>query len=501
MERVLAEELRQMIARAMAGVKPRHRAVLSMRCYDGMSFAEIGAAMGCSEFGAQMLFYRAKKSLARQLGRHGLGKGSLLMARVVFGKMTAADEAAAARISVSAATLQVGGAAVAAAMAASRGVLVTAAAASAVTVGVIAVNSGDGAGKMQPNGEIGAVSAALLPDSGERGADECWYFYPQGAGGPVTMRQVRHDRDGEAECRILQNEYANYEYRGGVVEIRNARAYAADLSVWRLPTDGEDLTAFLDHMEGLRSGGRTLEYINTRRQGLLVIADRQGGVMTGISRVDRHENMLAEEYFQFAWPADCRVMDRRDAMHARGWTYFEVEGRLGTQAVSGRGCMPFVYSACEVARPWVELCVGSVRYVDSRGVATATGAEEVRCYRGGTFMAGLARPWMGLHTIDTVRRDAAATGTAFVTRRGPERGKAQVELTAAGRHAVYTIDLERDVIEVIEFTGDVEGRLAFRYLQEVEGAAGRLRALCGQRDDGRDEGLGCNCAGKDSVRR
>lgn len=75
---LIRQELKQTILSAMQQLKPRHRHVLVLRCYEQMKYSEIGEEMGCSEFGARRLFYRAKKALAKELSRHGLGRGSLL---------------------------------------------------------------------------------------------------------------------------------------------------------------------------------------------------------------------------------------------------------------------------------------------------------------------------------------------------------------------------------------------------------------------------------------
>jgi len=456
LQKLLGEELRQIIACAMEGIKPRHRAVLSMRCYDNMSYAEIAEAMECSEFGAQMLFYRAKKSLARQLSRRGLSKGALLTALAVFGKMTAADEASAAQIAISAATVKVGAGAAAAAIAAGRTMLVTLAGAGVVTVGAIVVNS-----KPSP-GDAGRSAVAVDPVSAgyvssSRVSEECWYFFPQGVAGPVMLRQMYTPAGGgESFCGVLQNEYGNYHYDSDSdrVHINNYRMYCADMSVSRLPTDAPSLTEFLDRMAGGGAHKGTLEYISTSRKGLLIIASQARGLVTGISRVDRHDNMLEEEYFQFAWPESTEIIDNRDTMHKRGWTWFRVEGQLAGQPVSGRGRIPFVYRAYKRHWPWLELDVGRRRYVDTPGGACAVDGEgNTAYYPGGAFMKGLARPWMGLHTIDTVRRDAAGAGIAF-----------------GGAGIVYTIDMYRDVVEEIEIScGDVRGRLTLSYMQEITG--------------------------------
>ena len=77
---------------------------------------------------------------------------------------------------------------------------------------------------------------------------------------------------------------------------------------------------------------------------------------------------------------------------------------------------------------------------------------------------------MGLHTIDTVRRDAAEQRVPFETRHTPGEPFAEVELVYKGVKLVYKIDLETDVIDEIAFsTGqDSAGNLKFSYLQSID---------------------------------
>jgi hypothetical protein len=49
-------------------VSERHRTILSLRGFEELSYAEISQVLGCSEFAAQMLFLRAKRALAKELG-------------------------------------------------------------------------------------------------------------------------------------------------------------------------------------------------------------------------------------------------------------------------------------------------------------------------------------------------------------------------------------------------------------------------------------------------
>jgi hypothetical protein len=84
--------------------------------------------------------------------------------------------------------------------------------------------------------------------------------------------------------------------------------------------------------------------------------------------------------------------------------------------------------------------------------------------------AGLSRPWMGLHTVDIVRRDAAEKRIWFETRYNKRSGKAQVVLKPEDGKIVYNIDMKKDVIEQITFSKSDgrEGELSFSYLQEID---------------------------------
>lgn len=140
---LIRQEMKQTILSAMQQLKPRQRHILVLRCYEQMKYSEIGEEMGCSEFGARRLFYRAKKSLAKQLARRGLGRGSLMVALVLFGKMTATSEASAANVAVTAATVKVGVMASLAAMATSKTAVISLTTGAVVAAGTIAIVPGE----------------------------------------------------------------------------------------------------------------------------------------------------------------------------------------------------------------------------------------------------------------------------------------------------------------------------------------------------------------------
>ena len=197
---VVYRKFRESVFAAMRELKAEHRSIINMRCYDQMPYSEIAKAIGCSEFAAQKLFYRAKKSLKKKLARHGLGKGSLLMGLVLFGKLTAPSKAAAGSISVTSGTIKVGAAASVAAAAASKTAIISLATAGALAVGTMAVTSGPESGAAA-SVEKGTESSYVLPQEveGYKGSQEYWYYYPSKASETVMMRIKR------GENHYLQN--------------------------------------------------------------------------------------------------------------------------------------------------------------------------------------------------------------------------------------------------------------------------------------------------------
>jgi RNA polymerase sigma factor (sigma-70 family) len=468
---MINRELKQIVLVSMRELSPRYRAILTMRCYKDMPYSEIARMMKCTEFGAQSLFYRAKKALAKKLSRHGLGKGYLLPALVLFGKLTASTEAAAVKVSVTAAAIKVGAAASLAAMVTSKIAIVSVVTTAAITGGAMIVTLGTDKIDIGPQRINAQTSFNTTARTVEKVTEQCWYFFPEGPGRAVMMRLLKFNASGNISyCRNLQNQHANYYYDKNTIYVNNFRMYNSDLSVARLPTDGDDLDRFISQVEGRQAD---TERVSSRAKGLLVISKRSSEQGDRIWRTDRHFNVLEEEYFQFNWPQDARIVDNRDQMHKRGWTYFRITGRINGRQISGTGRIPFVYEASGQSGPWLKLQLGDgTKIVDSTSMACVfdVSGKAAASYKGGSFFKGLGRPWMGLHTIDTVRRDAAERQVGFETRQLPDGDKTKVILTREQTRLVYTIDMDTDVIDKITFSagnGD-KGELEFSYLQNVE---------------------------------
>jgi RNA polymerase sigma factor (sigma-70 family) len=106
---LIRKELSQVVLGAMGQMKLEYRNILTLRCFGQMSYSEIASLTGCSKMQAQLLFFRAKQSLKKQLSRNGFKKEYLLTALGLFGTITAsATKSASAATTVNAAVAKVG---------------------------------------------------------------------------------------------------------------------------------------------------------------------------------------------------------------------------------------------------------------------------------------------------------------------------------------------------------------------------------------------------------
>ncbi|MEN6575368.1 MAG: RNA polymerase sigma factor, partial [Phycisphaerales bacterium] len=484
----VTDELKQIVLRCIESLEPRQRAILTMRCYDQMSYADISKLMDCSEIGARALFYRAKKALTSRLSRHGLGKGALIMALVLFGKMTAATKATAAEISITASTLSVGPTATLLATATSKAGILTLAAVVVVGVGSIgdwgSMREGSSRRVNLPS-EIPNPRSALVSRQADLAPSDRWYYFPEGPRQAVMMRLVQFDDSGEnAESLVLQNQFANYhfDYRTNTVHVKNHRTWEEDLSVRRLPTDSPGLSNFLSQVErrtALPGDGAAYDVArSSTEKGLLIMCRREGNEEHKTQEVDRHLNVLEEEYFQFGWPQSARRVDERDAIHRHGRTYFRIHGQISGVTLTGTGRLPLVYAASRLYYPWLELRVGNkLRAVDTKDGAVVYDQDNhvVARYAGGSFFKGLARPWQGLHSIDTVRRDAAEQRLWFETQYEERAGQARVVVQSDATALTYVIDMEKDLLDGLELgsagakgSPAVTGQLTFTYIEDED---------------------------------
>jgi RNA polymerase sigma-70 factor (ECF subfamily) len=476
LENLVSEELKHIVSAAMKKLRTRHKAVLVMRCYDEMPYSDIAESMGCSEFSTRMLFLRAKKSLQRELSRNGFGKGSLLAALVLFGKITAPSKAAAAQISVTAAATKVGLAASIAGVATSKTAIISLTAAGALTAGTAVMKSGHwNQGAEGPQSSITSTQDIGQSSEGGNLNQEFWYYFPETPADAMMLRAKSGTLGDTSFWQVLQDDQANYYYSNNRLYINNYRMWSRDLSVHKLPTDDPKMTDFICQVEGTKN---TMRHIAPRGKDILIVAAQNQKNGENELWATRHYNVLEEDYFQSDWPATTKTFDNRDQMHKRGWTYFRVTGQINGQNVFGTGRIPFVNLTSKRYTPWLKLQVGSLSIIDTYKDAyiSKTTSAEAKQYKGGSFFKGLGRPWMGLHTIDTVRRDAAEQRIWFETRLMPDSRFAEVELTGENVKIIYKIDMETDVVDEITFSTNQgkTGNLVFSYLQSVDNVSGEF---------------------------
>jgi len=461
LDNLVSEELKGIVSAAIKRLRTRHRAVLIMRCYDGMSHSEIAESLGCSEFGTRMLFLRAKRALQKELSQNGFAKGSLLTALVVFGRMTAPSKAAAAKISVTSAATKVGLLTEVAVLSTTKTAMVSVAAAGAIAAGTIVAPSVLDSHEMPNSGHFAAQFG-----SNSKAREHYLQYFPGGPGRALILRANSDPAGGMSEREILQDEYFNYDYHDNTIHINNHRMYAADLSVPVLPTDDPEMVKFLQQVV---PGNRDVGHVSKKGNSLLVSYSRNNGEKDLPSAV-HNRNALQEHFFQPDWPTTNKL-DRRDEMHKRGWTYFRIRGQINGQKVMGAGRIPFVYGISGKYSPWLKLQVGSLTIIDdcSQACVLKEQSDQPSIYPPGSFFRGMARQWMGLHTLDTVRRDAAEQRIWFETRYIENDRFAEVKMDFKAVKITYKIDLYRDMIDEIIFTtgqGKI-GNMKFYYPQSI----------------------------------
>ena len=489
------KDLSKKVMAAMKQVRQQYRAVLSLRCFEYLSYSDIAVTMQCSEVRARVLFFRAKQALKKELSHQGLSKSLLLMSLGLFGRLTAPAEGGASVVTVAANTTQVGLTAAALATASSRLGIATLTIIAVVLIGVggmsLRPEKPPLESPLSPRADIKSMhfTAQLMDNSPEargslsKGAYEQWLYFPEGTDGPMFMRMQRWDPQKLNKlCAWLEDGQANYYFDSGnnLVHITNCRVCWSSLKVRRLPTDTAELSEFLstveDNVKGLGS------YVRDPNTGFLTsFVDYRFNNVPDFQTQYLY-NTVGPEQFQYNWPADIPIVDDRDPMHKRGWTYFSINGTIGEQEITGRGCIPFVYNAAKKHPAWLRLKIGEdLEITDcSRGAYLRRGNQTIAAYEPGMFFKGLARPWMGMHAANIVRRDAAEQRIWFQSERAENETDAIVAIFHKEQQdstdLIYTIDMENDLIKTITFDvgGQARGSLIFSYLQDIDQLANQF---------------------------
>jgi RNA polymerase sigma factor (sigma-70 family) len=491
LSQLLQKELSKKVLLAMRQIKQQYRAILSLRCFEELPYSDIAMAMECSEVRARVLFFRAKQALLKQLSHQGLSKSVLLTGLGVFGSLTAPAEASSSAVTVSAASTKVGMTTAMLATAGSKAGITAVVVAGLISIGAMSLWPERPAAQSEPslpqraevkslhfitqlqNSSLGNVSSL------SKGAYEQWFFFPDGIDGPMFMRMQRWTAEQDRKlCAWLQDGQANYYFNCDYnkVHINNCRVCWSCLRVRRLPTDPAEFTDFLSKVEGDWPG----LHESTR--------DEETGLMTTYMdfrfanapnfQTDYGYNTVGPEQFRFGW-SDFPIVDERDRMHKRGWTYFRIDGQVNDKIISGKGRIPFVYESYKKFPAWMILKIGDeLEIIDCSDGAYLRRADGTltTAYPAGAFFKGLGRPWMGLHTLDIVRRDAIEERVWFETEPTANQEKIIVIFDCEDKNTktnmIYSVDMETDILEYIRYEekGETIGTLRFSYLQDIEQA-------------------------------
>ncbi len=487
---LLQKDLLKKVMVAMKELKQKQRAVLSLRCFDNLSYAEIADTFKCNEVTARILFYRARKALQKKLSNKGISGNMMIMCLGLFGRLTLSPEPSASFPDkpVSKASLKVGPAATVLGNVFSKK---TAALIAAAILLWIFLSGRDNtiisSGSLLPQrDEIYSLHYTLHfqnndPGAGSqsRGAYEQWYYFPEGIDGPLYMRMQRWDPNtGEKLCTWLDNEHGNYYYDPGTRTLYqwNRRIRWASLKVRRYPSDSTDFTNFILKVEGELPADTT--YSRDEETGMLIDSVDHRLIFNAPDYLTKYEyNTLDMEPFINNFPSALREIDQRDEMHKRGWTYFNIEGELDGKKITGKGRIPFIYDTCKEYAPWLTMNVGDeIEIVDCNSGAYIRRIDngDITFYPAGTFFKGMLRPWTGLHAMDAVRRDAVEQRVWYFTELSEDKSDAIITLYNPEKEnntdMIYTIDIEHDIVEEILITigTDIIGSLEFSYLNNID---------------------------------
>jgi len=271
-------------------------------------------------------------------------------------------------------------------------------------------------------------------------------------------------------CQALQNDTGNYiiESANSTVAIRNARCWKPDLSVMMVPTDSPELEAFI---AGIEHRSPSVRKPFSTERALLIAATRSEN-KDDITFTIHNYDALMEERFQYNWTTQSTILDQRDAIHRQGWCYFTMTGSFKNRPISGLGQMPLLYGTSRTKPAWLALNIGNqVELYDSAqgAVKKDKSGTVTPCLQNALF-AGLNKPWMGFHCIDSVRRDAALCNIPFQTELLAGADKARVSLKLAESTIEYTLDMNQDWIEKIAFldtSGNPCGEILFAYSEKI----------------------------------
>lgn len=496
LRQLVSKEIAESLVKAISQLDMRHKSIFMLRCYENMSYSEIAGIMDCSEMAVRIAFHRARCKLQSTLAKKGITMSIFLSLLGIFGQATSTSSAA---VIISASTLKAGmlAAAIAAfinktvaliiSMIAGVGLIL----AGAVMIDKInnpamiisAANSIKSFHYIKQAWDQSYIPNAnlIMGKSLSRGAYEQWFFFPEGVDGPLFKMTQRWDPTVQHKlCGWLLNSDGYHYYHSGEKKIYLFNSPNANMTTPRFPFDSRELTDFLDKIDGKEEGVR---YTRDPKSGLLVeLYDNRFANAQDFKSAIIYNSIDDKTFgeFRYKWPDDAPVIDCRDEIHKQGWTVFEINGSINGLAVHGSCRVPFIYSKLAEFPPILKLQIGSeITIADSPQGAFIldNNAGITASYPAGTFFKGLMKPWFGIHTMDTVRRDSAECRIPFKLQnfnfqQYDYQKRTVTMFDAPGckdmQISIY-IDIDNNLIEKIEFdkNGGNIGKLEFIYPAEL----------------------------------
>jgi RNA polymerase sigma-70 factor (ECF subfamily) len=95
---MIQKELLQAAVASMRTLKLSYRNIVTLRCFDGLSYDEIASIEGRSQLACRLMFCKAKKTLRKNLARRGFDNSYLLPALTLIGTVTLPETASAAAV-------------------------------------------------------------------------------------------------------------------------------------------------------------------------------------------------------------------------------------------------------------------------------------------------------------------------------------------------------------------------------------------------------------------
>ena len=492
---LVSNEIAETMVRSMWTLDVKQKSVLVLRCYENLSYKQIAVIMNCSETSARVLFFRAKNNLRAKLRKKGIVTQTMFLGMLgLFGTVTSTAEAA---VTVSASTLKTGTIGTVIGYLTSKFtayLLSFVTGASLVVGGTVLYNNAQQDSLVHQN-NINDVSSfhfikqawkdAYIPNANllmgkslSKGAYEQWFFFPEGVDGSMFKMTQRWDPQVKNKlCGWLLNEDGQHYYNSGSNTLYLVNTPLPKRKTTRFPSDSLEFCDFLDQMEGKEEG---LEYKRDPETGLLeeLIDHRFGNVKDFSSDIEF--DILDEKTFgdfRYKWPQTPVFVDERDAIHKQEWTLFNIQGQINGTEISGKCQIPYIYKKCQSYPPLLKLHIDnqySIIDCPSGAFVLDDNNKAIASYPSGSFFKGLVRPWFGLHTIDSVRRDAAECRVPFKLENLDFGGfyyqKRIVTLHSLSGYAnlkiAITIDINKNEIPKIQFMRDdntVFGSLEFNY--------------------------------------